>query len=688
MQANPPQTPRNRLRPWTRRHATVGLLGAFLFLTAGAPRLRALDIPPVGVEAVDADTVRLTWTETGTSFLVQESMAPASDGIWWTIDAAPVSNGDDREVLRVLDPAMLRCFFRLRPRGPLPGLDYLLAHQDPTGLWNPGTPGALNDSMAAMDALLLHGVGGSALARGASALGTLSTRNQDELARRTLLRAALSHDVDTAIDELLDGQGAAVGSSTSPSYPGRTWGLAPGFGGSTLDTALVHAALRSGGLDGGLAVGDDAVPNGGTSGSHPFVITAGASDVVLRVHRVSGASLRFNLTPPGSGPVFVDLAPRTTPIDIGPLPTTAGTWALEVVNLGGVAASYSAEVGFTASGGFDTFRLSSPLIYLARSQNSDGGWGIGADTESHLMVTAEVARNLANAGTGFVAPQVLGAAAAWLVGKQNPDGGFGSIADSSNVPETALALRALAAVDPTVDLTAAADYLRTAQGFDGAWSDSVPLTALAVTALHLPPQISPIPNETVTAPDAFATISLDDFVADPDHADSEISWTVTGNSALQVAVVNRVVTLSYADGTTPSETLTFTATDPDGLSDTVTATFTVGVLAPVDYIIARGGNVTDSRQITGDESLLNQVTLFSELVSGIPANVTYARTTFFRATATAFEVGFQISAGASAPLGDHEFQVHYELYEEPPPAGPPLGPVTGNTFNFKIRVTP
>lgn len=688
MQANPPRTPRNEHRPWTRRPATVGLLGAFLCLTLGVPRLRALDVPPVAVEALDADTVRLTWTETGDPFLVQESIAPSPDGIWWTIDQAPVSNGNDREMVRVLDPAMLRCFFRLRPRGALPGLDYLLAHQHPTGLWNPGTPGAQHDTVASMGALLLHGVGGSALAQGASALGGLTARNHDELARRTLLRAGLSQDVTSAIGELLDGQGAAVGSSSSPSYPGRTWGLAPGFGGSTLDTALVHAALRSGVGDGGVAVGDDAVAVGGTSASHPVVITAGATDVVLRVHRVTGSSLRFNLTPPGSGTVFVDLAPRTTPIDIGPLPTTAGTWTLQVVNLGGVAASYSAEVGFTTSTGFDTFRMSSPLIYLARSQNSDGGWGIATDTESHLMVTAEVARNLAGAGTGFVAPTVLGAAAAWLAGKQNPDGGFSSVADSSNVAETALALRALAAVDPSANLAAAADYLRTAQGYDGAWSDSVALTALAVTALHLPPQVSPIPDQSVTAPDAFATLHLDDFVADPDHADSEISWTVTGQSALQVAVVDRVVTVSYTGGSVPSETLTFTATDPDGLSDAVTATFTVGALAPVDYTLARGASVTDARQFTGDESLLDQTASFTEQASGVPADVTYARTSFFRASATAFEVGFQISAGASAPLGDHEFQILYELHDEFPPAGPPLGPVTGNTFNFKIRVTP
>ncbi|MGE3309761.1 MAG: prenyltransferase/squalene oxidase repeat-containing protein [Limisphaerales bacterium] len=652
------------------------------------PRLQALEVPPVTVEPIDADTVRLTWTETGASFLVQESTAPSPDGIWWAIDQAPVANGDDRELVRVLDPAMSRCFFRLRPRGALPGIDYLLANQDPTGLWNPGTAGAFGDTVAALDALLIHGVGGTAMTRGGAALGALTARNHDELARRTQLRAGLTQDVVSAIDELLDGQGAAVGSSTSPSYPGRTWGLAPGFGGSTLDTALVHAALRSGGVEGGLAVGDEAVGVGETSPAHPFVITSGASAVVLRVHRVSGSSLRFNLTPPGSGTLFVDIAPRTTPIDISPLPTTAGTWTLEVVNLGGVAASYSAEVGYSTSGGFDTFRMSSPLIYLARSQNTDGGWGIGADTESHLMVTAEVARNLAGAGTGFVAPTVLNAAAAWLAGKQNGDGGFSSVADSSNVAETALALRALAAVDPTVNLTAAADFLRAGQGYDGAWNDSVPLTALAVSALHLPPQVSPIPDQTVTAPDAFATIQLDDFVADPDHADAEISWTVTGASAIQVAIVNRVVTLSYAGGTTPSETLTFTATDPDGLSDTVTATFTVGVLAPVDYTIARGASVTDSRQITGDEALLDQTASFTEQVSGIPANVSYARTAFFRASATAFEVGYQISAGASAPLGDHEFQVTYELHDEFPPAGAPLGPVTGNTFNFKIRITP
>lgn len=663
----------------------ASFLAACLGLAALCLGVRAQDLPPLNVESVDANAVRLTWTDAADRFLVQESIAPASGGIWWAIDQAPTANGDLREIVRGLDPAMLRCFFRLQPRGPLSGLDYLRARQDPTGFWNPGTSEAGPDTAAALLALRMFGLGGQELSRGLAALGSQAARNHDDLARRTVVRAAFAQDTASDVAELFNGQGSRISNPFSPAYPGHGWGLAAGFGNSPLDTALVRGALAAAAVPGGLAVGSDAVPASGSAGPHPFVVAAGASDVVLRVHHVAGATLRFKLTPPSSGTLTVDLAPRTTPIDIQPLPDTAGTWTLVVDNLGAAPAAYSAEVGYTTAEGLDTFRLSAPLIYLARAQNPDGGWGLSAGMDSHLLVTAEVLRNLAAMGTEFVGTETLATGAAWLAARQNPDGGFSSSPDASNVAETALALRALAAMEATTGLASASQFLRTAQGYDGSWSRSVSLTAAVVGALHLPPKTAALPDQSVTAPDPFVAVNLDDFVADPDHADADLTWAVTGNSQLQVSLVNRVATVTYPDGATPSETLTFTATDPDGLTGSVSATFSVNTVAPVDYIIARGGSATGSGIIGGDAAVLAQTASIAYAPIGIPSDVSYLITSAFGLSATEIQIDFELSAGLAAPLGDHEFQVQHELRDS---NGSPLGPLTGSLFNFRIRVTP
>ena len=65
-------------------------------------------------------------------------------------------------------------------------------------------------------------------------------------------------------------------------------------------------------------------------------------------------------------------------------------------------------------------------------------------------------------------------------------------------------------------------------------------------------------------------------MSDVDNTDAEMTWTYSGNVELIVSIVNRVATI-----TTPnadwygSETITFRATDPGGLWDEDSATFTV-----------------------------------------------------------------------------------------------------------------
>ena len=99
-----------------------------------------------------------------------------------------------------------------------------------------------------------------------------------------------------------------------------------------------------------------------------------------------------------------------------------------------------------------------------------------------------------------------------------------------------------------------------------------------------PPVVSNIPGQSVPEGTAFTTIALDNYVSDPDNADSEITWTVTGEDDVTVVITNRVATITANDPNwNGTDMVTFTATDPEGESDSDPATFEVTAVndAPV-----------------------------------------------------------------------------------------------------------
>jgi hypothetical protein len=101
---------------------------------------------------------------------------------------------------------------------------------------------------------------------------------------------------------------------------------------------------------------------------------------------------------------------------------------------------------------------------------------------------------------------------------------------------------------------------------------------------NAPPIVSDIPDQNVPEGSNFTTVNLDSYVSDADSTDEEINWTYSGNIELAVSIVDRVATITVANGEwSGSETITFTATDPDLLSDSDDATFTVTAVndAPV-----------------------------------------------------------------------------------------------------------
>ncbi|MCP4412736.1 MAG: tandem-95 repeat protein, partial [Gammaproteobacteria bacterium] len=133
----------------------------------------------------------------------------------------------------------------------------------------------------------------------------------------------------------------------------------------------------------------------------------------------------------------------------------------------------------------------------------------------------------------------------------------------------------------------------------GSLADSNAAT-FTVTAVNDEPVVSGIPDQTIAEGASFATITLDNYVADADNADSEMNWIYSGNSDLTVSITNRVATISIPGvDWNGSETITFTATDPGGLSNNDAADFTVTAVndAPVvtdipDQSVAEGGTFT------------------------------------------------------------------------------------------------
>ncbi|MCB9059806.1 MAG: tandem-95 repeat protein [Calditrichae bacterium] len=118
---------------------------------------------------------------------------------------------------------------------------------------------------------------------------------------------------------------------------------------------------------------------------------------------------------------------------------------------------------------------------------------------------------------------------------------------------------------------------------DGATSNSA-MVIITIAPVNDAPVTADIPNQTINEGSSFTTINLDTYVSDVDNADSEMTWTYSGNTSLGVSIVNRVATITTPNADwNGAETITFTATDPGNLSDSDAATFTVNAIndAPV-----------------------------------------------------------------------------------------------------------
>jgi hypothetical protein len=124
---------------------------------------------------------------------------------------------------------------------------------------------------------------------------------------------------------------------------------------------------------------------------------------------------------------------------------------------------------------------------------------------------------------------------------------------------------------------------------DGELTDSDE-ALFTVNPVNDAPDVTDIPDQQVDEGGSFATINLDDYVSDIDNADTEMSWTFSGNSELTVSIVDRVAAISIPDlDWNGAETITFTASDGE-LTDSDAAMFTVNPVndAPILAQIATG----------------------------------------------------------------------------------------------------
>jgi len=105
---------------------------------------------------------------------------------------------------------------------------------------------------------------------------------------------------------------------------------------------------------------------------------------------------------------------------------------------------------------------------------------------------------------------------------------------------------------------------------------------LIVPPQNNPPIISIIPDQNILEGQFFTSISLDQYVDDPDNTDSQIIWTTDGQNELSVSIsADRIADIIIpSENWTGSELIIFTATDPGGECDYDSVIFAV---SPVEF---------------------------------------------------------------------------------------------------------
>ena len=164
--------------------------------------------------------------------------------------------------------------------------------------------------------------------------------------------------------------------------------------------------------------------------------------------------------------------------------------------------------------------------FLLSSQRPEGSWSAIAGQDGDLVTTCQVIEALQSVKGEFVDLDIIAAVQltlSWLVGRQQPDGGFG---DGPSTPyATARAVETLldgGGPIPVIDL--ALDYLRQTQESNGSWTGSSFQTASVLAAL-VP---ASVPNLAVDGSDITLT-------PDPPEVGELVTVQVTVRNRSRVA---------------------------------------------------------------------------------------------------------------------------------------------------------
>ncbi|ENE5200966.1 tandem-95 repeat protein, partial [Vibrio parahaemolyticus] len=158
---------------------------------------------------------------------------------------------------------------------------------------------------------------------------------------------------------------------------------------------------------------------------------------------------------------------------------------------------------------------------------------------------------------------------------------------------------------------------------DGALTDQATVKVTVNAVNDTPGVESNIADQALAEDFTPYTIDLNTAFSDVDNVDGELTFSVSGNSNIQVAIVNGIATITPTADWNGSETLTFTATDPSGESISQTVNFTV---APVADIVADSVTVVEDTptiiKVLGNDTFEGDDKVVSLDTNNGPANGT------------------------------------------------------------------
>ncbi|ELA6608491.1 tandem-95 repeat protein, partial [Vibrio alginolyticus] len=158
---------------------------------------------------------------------------------------------------------------------------------------------------------------------------------------------------------------------------------------------------------------------------------------------------------------------------------------------------------------------------------------------------------------------------------------------------------------------------------DGALTDQATVNVTVNAVNDTPVVESNIADQTLAEDFTPYSIDLNTAFSDVDNADGELTFSVSGNSNIQVAIVNGIATITPTADWNGSEALTFTATDPSGESVSQTVNFTV---APVADIVADKATVVEDTptiiKVLGNDTFEGDDKVVSLDTNNGPANGT------------------------------------------------------------------